>query len=60
MIIGNNAWILEYRELAWEKVCVWVVSRLSQALPAPQKSSSRDLTATEETCAKGTSYSFKT
>ncbi len=55
------AWILEDKELAWEK-CVWGGSSPSQALPplTPQKGSSRDPAAMEKTCAKSTPYSVKT
>jgi hypothetical protein len=60
--IWENAWILEYRELAREKVLVWGVSYPNQALPAlsSQKSSSRDPAAMEEMYAKSTPYSFET
>ncbi len=56
----GNAWTLEYKKIAQEKVCG--ESNRSQALPAltPQKSSSRELSAMEETCAKSTPYSFET
>jgi hypothetical protein len=52
----GNAWILEYRELALIKMCVRgdVLPKPSRAAQCPQKSSSRDLAASEETCAKST------
>jgi hypothetical protein len=52
----NNAWVLEYREPAWKKICGGV-SNPSQSLPAlcPQKGSSRDPAAMEEACDKSIS-----
>jgi hypothetical protein len=57
----DDAWILEYREPASEKVCVWGVSYRSQALPAlsPKKNSSKDPAAMEEACVKSTANSFE-
>jgi hypothetical protein len=57
----ENAWILKYKEPAWEKMYVRKVSNPSQALPAvhPEKGRNRDPAAMEETCAKSAPYSFE-